>query len=78
MLVRDIGMPEEDGYALIRHLRARKAAGGDILAIALTGYVTPEDSSRLRAAGFQSICETPVDPDEIAAAVASLACLGSP
>jgi CheY-like chemotaxis protein len=70
-------MPEEDGYALIRHLRARKAAGGDILAIALTGYVTPEDSSRLRAAGFQMHLRKPVDPDEIVAAVASLARLGS-
>ena len=71
------GMPEEDGYALIRHLRARKAAGGDILAIALTGYVRPEGSSRLRAAGFEMHLRKPVDPDEIVAAVASLACLGS-
>ena len=69
-------MPDEDGYALIRHVRAREVGGGNIQAIALTGYVTPEDSARLRAAGFQMHLRKPVNPDEIVAAVASLAPLG--
>jgi CheY-like chemotaxis protein len=46
---------------------------GNIPAIALTGYVRPEDSARLRAAGFQVHLRKPVDPDEIVAAVASSA-----
>ena len=77
VLVSDIGMPDEDGYVLIRHVRAREAAGGNMPAIALTGYVTPEDSACLRAAGFQMHLRKPPDPDEIVAAVASLARLGS-
>jgi len=72
VLVSDIGMPDEDGYALIRHVRAREV-DGNIPAVALTGYVTPEDSARLRAAGFQVHLRKPVDPDEIVGAVASLA-----
>ncbi|MEX2147107.1 MAG: ATP-binding protein [Candidatus Rokuibacteriota bacterium] len=74
VLVTDIGMPDEDGYALIRHLRAREGGdGGGIPAIALTGYVTVEDRARLLAAGFQIHLRKPADPSELVAAVASLA-----
>ncbi len=76
VLVSDIGMPDEDGYALIRHLRAREADGGHVPAIALTGYVSAEDRARLLAAGFQTHLRKPVDPDTLEAAVASLASLG--
>ena len=44
MLVSDIGMPDEDGYALIRRVRALGPdRGGDIPAVALTAYARPED-----------------------------------
>ena len=76
VLVSDIGMPDEDGLTLIRHLRAREGDGGHIPAIALTGYVTSEDSARLRAAGFQIHVRKPVEPDELVATIASLAPLG--
>jgi len=76
VLVTDIGLPDEDGYVLIRHVRAREVDGGHIPAIALTGYVTSEDSARVRAAGFQVHLRKPVDPDEIVATVASLAPFG--
>lgn len=74
VLVTDIGMPDQDGYALIRHLRAREGgAGGGLPAIALTGYVTVEDRARLLAAGFQLHLRKPADPSELVAAVALLA-----
>jgi CheY-like chemotaxis protein len=77
VLVSDIGMPDEDGYTLIRHVRAREGNGGHMPAIALTGYVTSEDSARVRAAGFQTHLRKPVEPDELVATVASLAPHGS-
>ena len=74
VLVSDVGMPDEDGYALIRHLRAGEPGrGGGTPAIALTGYGTSDDSGRLLAAGFQLYLLKPVDPSQIVAAVASLA-----
>ena len=78
VLITDIGMPDEDGYALIRRLRARGGDhGGGTPAIALTGYVTPEDRDRLQGAGFQLHLPKPVEPSEVVAAVASLATRGS-
>ena len=76
VLVSDIGMPDEDGYALIRHVRAREVGSGHIPAIALTGYVSPGDQARLLAAGFQIHLAKPVEPDTLMAVIASLARLG--
>jgi CheY-like chemotaxis protein len=72
-------MPGEDGFALIRRLRAREVqrGGRTLPAIALTGYVGAEYRTRILAAGFQAHVGKPVEPDEIVAAVASLAALGS-
>jgi signal transduction histidine kinase len=73
VIVSDIGMPDEDGYSLIRQVRAREAGGGTgIPAIALTGYVRPEDGARLLAAGFQTHLRKPVEPDELVVTVAAL------
>jgi len=78
VVVSDLGMPGEDGYALLRHVRARGAGqGGNTPAIALTGYVTSEDGARLRAAGFQMHLRKPVEPSDVVAAVASLAAAGA-
>ena len=74
VLVSDIGMPDEDGYSLIRQVRARDVDyGGSTPAVALTGYVNAEDRARLLQAGFQVHLRKPVEPAEIIAAVASLA-----
>ena len=75
VLVSDIGMPDEDGYALIRQVRGRDH-GGNVPAIALTGYVTSEDRARLQAAGFQLHLRKPVEPFEVVAAIASAVVLG--
>jgi PAS domain S-box-containing protein len=73
-LISDIGMPDEDGYALIRELRARAPErGGDIPAVALTGYARSEDRTRALAAGFQAHVSKPVEAAELIMVVASLA-----
>lgn len=73
VLVSDIGMPEEDGYALIRKVRALDVhQGGRIPAVALTAYARAEDRTQALLAGFQQHISKPVDPAELAAVVASL------
>ena len=74
VLVSDIGMPEEDGYALIRQVRALGAEqGGAIPAVALTAYARAEDRMKAVLAGFQMHVTKPVEPAELLTMVASLA-----
>jgi PAS domain S-box-containing protein len=74
VLVSDIGMPDEDGYALMRRVRAFGAQrGGDIPAIALSAYARPEDRVEAVRAGFQMHLAKPVEPTELLAMVASVA-----
>jgi signal transduction histidine kinase/ActR/RegA family two-component response regulator len=74
VLISDIAMPEEDGYALIRKIRTRSPEqGGDIPAAALTAYAKIEDRVNILAAGFQMYLSKPADPSELIAVVASLA-----
>jgi CheY-like chemotaxis protein len=74
VLVSDIGMPGEDGYALIRRVRSLPHNdGGSIPAAALTAYATSEDRLRALISGFQIHVSKPVDPLELVAVVASLA-----
>lgn len=62
ILVSDLGMPDEDGYDLIRQLRSRSAEqGGALPAIAITGYAGPEESERALAAGYQTQLTKPVN-----------------
>ena len=73
VVVSDIGMPEEDGYTLIKEVRARNAErGGLIPALALTGYARDTDATRAREAGFQMHLTKPVESATLIAAVASL------
>jgi CheY-like chemotaxis protein len=73
VLVSDIGLPDEDGLGLIRHIRQAEAeCGGFIPAVALTGYARAEDRDRSLTAGFQAHVSKPVDPAELAAAIATL------
>jgi len=63
VLVSDIGMPYEDGYALLRKARALPAEqGGQVPALALTAYARAEDAERAYDAGFQRHVSKPVDP----------------
>jgi two-component system CheB/CheR fusion protein len=74
VLVFDIGMPGEDGYELMRKVRGREPErGGLIPALALTAYARAEDARRALEAGYQAHVPKPVDPDELATVVASLA-----
>src|SRR5207244_3440960 len=73
VLVSDIGMPGEDGYAFLAKVRAERGAIGRIPAIALTAYGTTEDRVRISSAGFHAHIVKPIDPAELAAIVASAA-----
>ncbi|MEG5041481.1 MULTISPECIES: ATP-binding protein [unclassified Microcoleus] len=73
VLVSDIGMPDEDGYSLIRKLRQLEAQrGGRLPAIALTAYARNDDRQQSLLAGFQMHLTKPVDAAELVAVVASL------
>ena len=74
VLVSDIGMPGEDGYALIKRVRQLgRAQHGNIPAIALTAYARAEDRVRAVSAGFQMHVAKPVEPIELVTMVASAA-----
>jgi PAS domain S-box-containing protein len=74
VLVSDIGMPGEDGYSLIRRVRALgPGKGGDVPAVALTAYARAEDRVKAVLTGFQMHVAKPVEPAELIAMVASLA-----
>jgi CheY-like chemotaxis protein len=66
VLISDIGMPEEDGYELIRRVRALPAeAGGEVPAVALTDYTRIEDRMRALRAGYQMHVAKPVELAEL-------------
>ena len=71
VLVTDIAMPDEDGYALIRAVRALPPeAGGSVPAVAVTAYARDEDRARSLAAGFQAHLAKPVESHELIGALA--------
>ncbi|MBC7933101.1 MAG: PAS domain S-box protein [Rubrivivax sp.] len=73
LLISDIGMPGEDGYELIRKVRALPSGrGGKIPAIALTAYARTEDRLRALRAGYQMHISKPVELAELVAVMASL------
>jgi len=74
VLVADIGMPIEDGFDLIRLVRALPAdRGGNVPAVALTAYARAEDRAKALAAGYQIHLSKPVDPNVLATAIAGVA-----
>jgi CheY-like chemotaxis protein len=74
VMVSDIGMPGEDGYDLIRRVRALESEKDETIpALALTGYASAEDAVRARVAGYQTHMAKPVPPTDFVIAVASLA-----
>jgi PAS domain S-box-containing protein len=73
VLVSDIGMPEVDGYELLRRVRLlERERGGRIPAIALTAFARSEDRTRALRAGFLLHIAKPVDPSELVATIASV------
>ena len=67
-------MPGDDGYVLIRKVRAlRSEEGSQVRALALTAYARSEDRAQALAAGFHTHIAKPVDPLELTALIAGLA-----
>ena len=74
VIVSDIGMPDSDGFDLLRHLRALGGDhGGEIPVIALTAFARAEDRVKVLRAGFRLHISKPVDPAELCVAVANAA-----
>ncbi|MDB5328546.1 MAG: two-component sensor histidine kinase, partial [Phycisphaerales bacterium] len=73
LVVSDIGLPGEDGYALMRSLRRRERTADPLKpltpAIALTAYARPEDREKALAAGFQSHLKKPIEPAALIKAI---------
>jgi PAS domain S-box-containing protein len=73
VLVSDIGMPGEDGYVLIKKVRALEPErSGRIPAVALTAYARAEDRLRALTAGYNMHVPKPVEPEELVIVIASL------
>ena len=74
VLLADIGMPEEDGYSLIRRRRAYEAENhlARVPAIAVTAYASASDREAAIAAGYDMHLAKPVDSDALVAAVGSV------
>ncbi len=74
LLVSDVGMPMQDGYELIRLVRARQGATRPAapLPLALTAHARAEDRAAALDAGFQAHVVKPFDPDALLAAVTPL------
>jgi PAS domain S-box-containing protein len=73
VLVSDIGLPGEDGYSLIKKIRAAEVATGKrIPAVALTAFARTEDRFQALAAGFNMHVPKPVEPAELALVISTL------
>lgn len=73
LIVSDIAMPGEDGYSLMRRVRALDPEkGGRIPAIAVTAYSRIEDRAKAMTAGFQMHFSKPVNAPELAHAITSI------
>ena len=77
VIVCDLAMPGDDGFALIREVKSWAQQGIMVPALALTAYARPEDRARALAAGFQAHLSKPVEPGALVEAVARLAAGGA-
>jgi signal transduction histidine kinase/ActR/RegA family two-component response regulator len=75
VLVSDVGMPQQDGYALVRTLRTRTSASATVPAVAVTAYARLEDREQALAAGFHAHVSKPIAPRDLIAAVERLAAI---
>ncbi|HYV10862.1 MAG TPA: PAS domain S-box protein [Pyrinomonadaceae bacterium] len=73
VMISDIGMPDQDGYELVRKLRALPVEkGGATPAIALTGYASRKDRERALGSGYQTHLAKPIEQAELITAIAAL------
>jgi len=73
LLIADIGMPVEDGYSLMKRVRAlRPEEGGQTAALALTAHARADDRLRALSVGYQMHTAKPIDPIELLIVTASL------
>jgi PAS domain S-box-containing protein len=73
ILLSDIGLPEMDGYMLMRRIRALPPEqGGQVKAIALTAYAGDFNQQQALAAGFQRHLAKPIEPETLILAVSAL------
>jgi PAS domain S-box-containing protein len=72
VLLADVRMPDEDGYALIRHVRGQENGSGRLPAIAVTANATADDRGRATAAGYDLHLTKPVDAADLTQAIARL------
>lgn len=73
VLLCDIAMPDQDGYALIRRIRSSGDEKSRIPAVALTAYGRPSEREIALAEGFDEYLKKPVEPDELVSIVADVA-----
>ena len=74
VLVGDIGLPEQDGYALVRQIRMRPSEeGGRMPAIAVSAYASAADRQRAASAGYDRHLPKPVDALELIGTIESIA-----
>ena len=73
VLVSDIGMPDGDGYSLIRRVRSLEGqSGAKVPAVALTAFARAEDRGEALGSGFQAHLPKPIEPGELTALIAEL------
>ena len=74
VLIADLGMPGMDGFTLIEQVRGLEPDfGGQTPAVAVTAYASPQDRLRALQAGYQNHVAKPVEAEELAIVIASLA-----
>jgi CheY-like chemotaxis protein len=73
VVVSDVGMPGEDGYFLIRRIRALSSEKKNVPAIALTAFTRDEDRARALLEGFSMHMSKPIEPMDLLDAIATLA-----
>ena len=72
VVICDLAMPEEDGFAFLGAIRASPRSSKVTRVIALTAFSRPEDRQHALAAGFDGYLKKPVDPEELAMTVLRL------
>jgi len=72
LVISDIGMPEQDGYTMLRRLRGMGYSAEQLPAIALTAFARMEDRAQALAAGFQDHLIKPLEPQTLLRRIATL------